>query len=381
MITDVAPLITDEALRAIIQDHGTPFYVYSKRILRSTITELRAAFPRDGVRLLFATMANDLPEFLQEMARCGVGGCVNSMRHLHMALKSGMPTENLQFTSSGISLPDMRQLHQLGVAVNLDSLGQLDQWTGIASGQVAGMRINTASLAPGVPAPDRLGIEASRLPEALELAHERGGRINGLHIYVGTNFSDPEAMLVPLRAFFNLAREVPGLDYVNIGGGVGVDHAGTTTPFDLERFGKGVCEQLDLLRTWLRKDIRLIFEPGRRIAATSAVFGARVTDVKLLNGQRYIATDASIAVFPRPFHHPESPHRTRVAFRNTESSLERSVVVGRTTFSRDILAVVALPIDTQIGDVLLFENAGAYCDSMRMRFLGQEAPSNVFVEQ
>lgn len=380
MRTDAPPLIPDEALQAIIQGHGTPFYAYSKRKLRRTIEELRAALPREGVTLLFATMANDLPEFLSEVARCRVGGCVNSIRHLRMALACGMTPADVQFTSSGISLPDMQELRTLGITVNLDSLGQLEQWTGLGPGQKAGMRINTASLAPAVPVPDRLGIEAAQLPDALRTAHAHQGRIDGLHIYVGTNFSDPEAMLVPLRAFFRLAQEVPDLAYVNIGGGIGVDHAGSTEPFDLERFGRGVCELLDGLRAHHRREIRLIFEPGRRIAATSAVFGARVTDIKRLNGHRYIATDASIAVFPRPFHHPESPHRTQLAFRGAAGTLEPSFVVGRTTFSRDILAVTALPADTRVGDVLLFENAGAYCDSMRMRFLGQEAPPNVFVE-
>jgi diaminopimelate decarboxylase len=47
--------------------------------------------------------------------------------------------------------------------------------------------------------------------------------LNGVHIYVGTNYKTHLEMLPPLEAFFELAATVPDLEYVNIGGGIGVN--------------------------------------------------------------------------------------------------------------------------------------------------------------
>jgi diaminopimelate decarboxylase len=90
-----------------------------------------------------------------------------------------------------------------------------------------------------------------------------------------------------------------------------------------------------------------------------------------------------VAVFPRPLHHPDSPHKVRLLL-GADGNLgdqDDAVVVGRTTFSRDILAVCRLPRNAEVGDILVFEDAGAYCWSMASRFLGQPEPATVCLGQ
>jgi diaminopimelate decarboxylase len=58
----------------------------------------------------------------------------------------------------------------------------------------------------------------------------------------------------------------------------------------------------------------------------------------------------------------------------------KTLVVGRTTFSRDILGTALLSPDLRIGDLLALDDAGAYSQSMASRFLGQPEPYSVFVE-
>jgi diaminopimelate decarboxylase len=54
--------------------------------------------------------------------------------------------------------------------------------------------------------------------------------------------------------------------------------------------------------------------------------------------------------------------------------------VGKTTYSRDILARCRLPNDICVGDLLVFEDAGAYCSSMTSRFLGQVEPAVIIID-
>jgi diaminopimelate decarboxylase len=51
-----------------------------------------------------------------------------------------------------------------------------------------------------------------------------------------------------------------------------------------------------------------------------------------------------------------------------------ATIAGRTTFSRDIFGTYQLPAALPVGTLLAFEDAGAYCESMMSRFLGQPEP-------
>src|SRR5207247_4086667 len=120
----------------------------------------------------------------------------------------------------------------------------------------------------------------------------------------------------------------------------------------------------DRLRSRLGS-LDIIVEPGRYFVADSAVFLTRVTDRKRLAGKDIAAVDGSISVFPRPFHHPDTPHQIRrLVGPGTNGHRRRKVlVVGRTTFSRDILGVSLLPSNLRTGDVVAISDAGAYSAS------------------
>ncbi|HWR33597.1 MAG TPA: hypothetical protein VN451_08730, partial [Chitinophagaceae bacterium] len=135
--------VSYRTLTELLQVYKTPFYFYSKGAIKRTIDELRSAFPIENFQLLFATMANDNPEFLRVIAANDVGACVNSIKHLNLTIDNGIKLGRIQFTSTGISGEDMIELLRKGVAVNFDSLQQLERWFQLQQGGYAGVRINT----------------------------------------------------------------------------------------------------------------------------------------------------------------------------------------------------------------------------------------------
>lgn len=56
-----------------------------------------------------------------------------------------------------------------------------------------------------------------------------------------------------------------------------------------------------------------------------------------------------------------------------------SKVSGCSTYSKDYLSHEASLPESEIGDYLVFENAGAYCASMYTTFLGFEKPKEIFI--
>lgn len=385
-MTDTAPRqrtrsLRDEDISELARSHGTPLYLYDLSRLRRRIDALREALEGAHATLYFATMANDRIPILKLMAEHGLGACVNSVPHLALAADCGFAAERIQFTSTGVPEDDMRLLQTRGIRCNLDSLPQLSAWCGIGAAE-AGIRINAASIGRGLPR-DRIGIEAKHLDLAEAMAAERGATLTGLHIYVGTNFQCPGEMLPTLEGFFDIAATVKRLLYVNIGGGIGVNYRHDGPEFDIFEFGRGVRQLADRLRQRLGREIEVIVEPGRGLAASCGTFITAVTDVKDLGERRYAAVDASIAMFPRPFHHPESPHRIRKLGGMSNVAGEESgelLIVGRTTFSRDILgSMPGAPLKR--GDLLALEDAGAYSQSMTSRFLGQRESEVAFIDE
>jgi diaminopimelate decarboxylase len=354
---------------------GTPLFYYSLRTLREQIARLRASMSGYPVQLLFATMANDRPEILRTISGEGVGACVNSIPHLERALVHGFPVDRIQFTSCGLPLSDMAHLQSLGIPANLDSPLQIRAWCGLKRGAVAGARINAASLAGSPAPPDRIGMDLSDFEEACEIARSLGGRVNGVHVYAGTNFQSSREMLPIVSGMFDLACRFPDIDYVNLGGGVGVDYSHAAQPFDYETYGKEICSLAHRAAQQRGRPISVLFEPGRSVVASSGLFITRVTDVKTLRDTRFVVVDASVSVFPRPYHQPGAYHRARVLDAPDAPSTRPATVVGRTTFSRDILGSYSFPEDVAVGALVGFEDAGAYCESMISRFLGQRDPA------
>jgi diaminopimelate decarboxylase len=365
----------------LLNKYTTPFYFYRRKVLEETIVEMKNAFSFPGFQLLFATMANDNNDFIRMIVSNEVGACVNSINHLNLVLDCGLSPHKIQFTSSGLREEDMDLLYAKGITVNFDSLNQVEKWLKKSEGRRAGLRINTGSLTDKLQLVDRLGISKKEVLDVMKIAEKYKGIIDGLHIYVGTNFRSHTDMLPALIEFFELASIVPTLDYVNIGGGIGVDYLHEGHHFDIREYGEIIRTLNAQLESKLGKNIRVIFEPGRRLAASSGVFVTRITDIKILNDIRYVVVDASVSIFPRPFQHPDSPHQVIVPFKNNAQEYADAVVVGRTTFSRDIMSKMPLIRNLHIGDIILFDQAGAYCDSMRSKFLGQNEPLNIFVDE
>jgi diaminopimelate decarboxylase len=263
------------------------------------------------------------------------------------------------------------------VEVNLDSLGQLAAWFR-CGGTSAGIRVNAATLGGGLRR-DRIVIDATDVPRAVSVALASGGRLTGLHVYLGTNFARSDAMMPSLERLFETASGVASLDYVNLGGGIGVDYQHLGERFDLDALGAAVARCAARLRHTTGRDIDVIVEPGRGLVAECGTFITAVTDVKTRNGERYAAVDGSIAIFPRPLHHPETPHRVRL-LRGGQKPLHPTTLVGRTTFSKDIIEHAALQDDLAVGDLLAVEDAGAYSQSMASRFLGQREPAVCYLD-
>lgn len=140
------------------------------------------------------------------------------------------------------------------------------------------------------------------------------------------------------------------ISHVNIGGGMPSTYANTN-----EKVFKSIFKKLKELKKWLnKKEIKMITEPGRYIAAPSATLQAKIT----LIYNNTIILDTS--VYQSDMDALIVPVKLKVKEEVTKQKGKAYHVKGRTPCSMDLFRYKVYLENPKKGDFLHFENAGAY---------------------
>lgn len=371
----------------------TPAYIYDLDAVRDRARELEAAF--DGVAHLvaYAVKANTAGSILRTLAREGIGADVVSAAELGVALGAEIPADRI--VMSGVAKTDAeidRAIQAQIFAIQAESVEELAR---IA--QRARAASKTARVALRVnPAVDidshahiRTGHDAAKFGIAVADIGTAFGLIDaqpalrcvGLSTHVGSMLASPEpytraaarvAELARARLAQGRAQREGGLEYVNFGGGIGID------------YGKAPCEPpasfvraaVATLRDNGLSQLKLVMEPGRALVAPFGVLVARVVQQKLSGPHRWLMIDAGMNDLLRPAlygaHHRIEP----VEFEPTEPTYR---VVGPVCESSDDFGLH--PIGAEVPALVVIRDAGAYGFVMASEYNGRAIPSEVFVSE
>lgn len=380
-------MFESDILRKIAGEYGTPVYVYSEEKILENI-DLFRKIPYPKLKIYFASMANNNIEILKILRQNGTGILAPSLKLLCMAKKAGF-REDITFAGTNLDREDMKHIVGNNVIFNADSPSQLELYCS-EGGKRAGLRINydcDDSLSRDLQFLGEYGRLAMRerdIPQALKIAEEYGVTIDGVHASFGTNIKDVEIFLQAVDLFFQFIRKVihpriPGLKYIDLGGGVGAKETGDKS-FNYGKLGEGLTRLITGLNRDLNKEFELAIEPGRALLGDAAVFLTKVTDIKQRHQKNLVGTDGSITIFPLPILSKDKCHEVTVLGREEETLSDTvSDICGKTAYARDYLArdIYLPPVET--GDILVLPNAGSYCYGMMNEFLGMLKPPEVLI--
>jgi diaminopimelate decarboxylase len=349
---------------------STPYFCYDLDQITENITAYKK-ITQNGVRILYATMANARMEIIESVKDAGIGVFVNSISHLETALEVGIKPADIVFAGSGHTGGLLQFLAALGVNYHADSSSQLERYMVFSPIGSIGLRVNVGSLLEepeSDPAP-RLGMLVDDIRQSIEIY---GDRISTLHVYVGTNLLNSDIHCRCLESLVDLAEQLSVITDIDLGGGFAF------APGDSHDHGMWS----EVLQKWEsisngKKDIQLTIEPGRSIVRTGGEFFVMVTDIKKRFNEIFATVDSSGTWFPRKIVHGLDEDIVSVINKTSSvDGLKTTHICGSTTFSMDFLSISKLP-DLEIGDIICFSAAGAYNESMHMDFLGIPAPAVV----
>lgn len=356
----------------LAREHGTPLYVYDPQRLAANVGQLQTAFGRAGVRhrLHYALKANRHHAYLSRLRALGtVGIDACSPQEVSLALGAGWKPEEISYTGTNLSERDLDVILAQPVILNLDSLSAIRRVGRRAPGRAIGLRINpqvgtgySAQLTYAGEKPTKFGIYPDRFAEALDLARQFGLEVRGLHFHIGSGWlrSGLETFLEALRRGADLARRVPGIEYFNVGGGLGIPLQQSDQGVDLDAYVQVIARHLGPL------GVTVLVEPGDFLAKDAAILLVEVVTVEDKGGVRFVGVDCGFNAFglPAMYHYHQEIALCRAA--DTLPTMT-CTVAGHINEAGDLFAEGCWLPEVCEGDVLAFLSAGGYAASMASR--------------
>lgn len=367
---------TSDRAAILVERFGSPLYVYDAERVRTAYHAFAAAFPYAPVDFHYAIVCNKNRHLVRLLQGLGAGIHANTPGDAHAALTAGVPAHRIVYSGTNLDAADLSFLLERGIRLNLDSIDQLRDFAERCPGGAVGLRL----LVDELRRPNRIGVDPSEIPEALEIARAAGIRLVGLHMYAGTNNLSLARLLTCFDRLLAAAESLPDLEEVDIGGGFGVPYRPELPPLDLPALGREVASRLEAFSARRGRRIRLVVEPGRVLVAESGTLLVKVISVKERGGRRYIGVDSTVGnVVVQSVYYPH--HRIEaVAPRGAPLEVPTDVC-GNTTHSRDFLARdCQLPL-LMPGDILALRDVGAYGYAMSSHFLNRPRPAEVVLDQ
>jgi len=383
----------------LAEDRETPFFVFSERRLRANVEAVVGSFRRlhPPTEVFYASKACSNLWFLRVARDAGANVEVNAGGELDKALAAGFEPRQIVFNGVAKTRDEIGRAIACGVrAFMVDSLHELGRIGEVAAGMGAvapvapRIDVHVPTLThPGLETAHggKAGIDRDDAAAAFRLA---AGHPNlepaGMHLHIGSQITSVEPYRQAIAAALDLVGEVEAaagikLQFLNAGGGFAVPY----------REAPVVCHPSDYFCSLLtaadyaeavggalatrRPDLALFLEPGRSIAATTAVLVARVENEKTkgrrdgagrrIGDERWVTVDAG---FNTLLEHTNYAwyYRTVVASRAGEETDADFRLAGPLCDGGDVFAGDAdspyrrFPAATTVGDVVAFLDAGAY---------------------
>ncbi|MDO8662273.1 MAG: diaminopimelate decarboxylase [Candidatus Omnitrophota bacterium] len=375
----------------LAEKFGTPLYVYSYDTLVGHFLKLKEAFKSIKPLICYSVKANSNLAILRALVNQGAGLDIVSGGELFRARRAGCPANRIVYASVGKTDYEIKEAIKSGIFFfNVESFPELKNIQHIA--RRLKRRVNVAlRINPDVEPKTHKYITTGKLTNKFGIDFQSAKRIillargfshvkiSGLHIHIGSQITTPEPFVAAItriiRFILVLKKEGIALEYLNIGGGLGIIYD-RETPQTAARFAARI---LPLLK---KSGLKIIMEPGRFIAGNAGILVTKVLYVKNTPKKKFIIVDAGMNDLIRPalydaYHNIVPLQRTE----NRKQEAEKADIVGPICESGDFLAKERIVPNLEEGDYLAVMGAGAYGFSMASNYNSRRRPQEVLVNK
>ncbi len=377
--------LTHEQLLELVKKYPTPFYLYDEQGIRDNMHYFKNAFSIfPEFREYFAVKALPNPYILKILKSEGVGGDCSSLPELILCDKAGISGKGVMFTSNETPAEEYVYAYEHGDIINLDDITHIEFLKKALGGKLPDticFRYNPGPLKEGgnaiigKPEEAKYGLTYEQMIEAYKICKAEGVKHFGLHTMVASNELNPDFFVDTAHLVFDLVLDIQkkdgvNIEFVDLGGGVGIPYRPGQKKVDLEYVAREIRKLYDSMIVPAGLDpLAICFECGRPITGPYGWLVTKAIHEKHIY-REYIGCDASMADLMRPGMYG-AYHEVTVSGKENAPKDHVYDVVGSLCENCDKFAVQRELPKIDIGDLIIIHDAGAHGRSMGFNYNGK----------
>ena len=380
--------VEDLPVKQLSEEFGTPLYIYSRATLERHWHAFDSALGKHPHLICYAVKANSNIGILNVMAKLGSGFDIVSQGELERVLEAGGEASKVVFSGVAKSRAEIMRALEVGIrCFNVESIAELHHINQIAGemGKIApiSLRVNPdvdAHTHPYISTglkENKFGVSVDEAREVYKLAATLPHvKITGMDCHIGSQLTELQPFLDAtdrlIRLIEQLKEDGITLKHLDLGGGLGVTYTDETPPHPSDY----AAALLNKLKNY--KDLEIILEPGRAIAANAGILVAKVQYLKSNESRNFAITDTGMNDMIRPALYE--------AYMNI---IEIDLTLGREKAIYDVVGPVCETSDflgkqrklaIAEGDYIAQRSAGAYGASMSSNYNSRPRTAEVLVD-
>ncbi|HIQ16129.1 MAG TPA: diaminopimelate decarboxylase [Leucothrix sp.] len=375
------------SLTTIANEYGTPCYVYSRATLERHWNAFNDAFGDQPHLICYSVKANSNIAILNLLARLGSGFDIVSVGELERVLKAGGDPKKVVFSGVGKRVDEMQRALEVGIrCFNIESVSELERLNAVAGrmNKVANISIRVnpdvdAKTHPYISTglkENKFGIDINYVKNVyLHAVALHNINITGIDCHIGSQLTEVAPFIEALDRLIALADELKehdiNIQHIDLGGGLGVRYNDEEPPLPSD-----FTEQL--FTNEKLKAYEIVIEPGRAIAANTAVLLTRVEYLKHTDEKNFAIVDAAMNDLIRPALYQAWQEIIPVD-EIQRSDVENYDIVGPICESSDFLGKDR-ELSLEQGDLLAVRSAGAYGFTMASNYNTRPRVAEVLID-
>lgn len=366
----------------------TPCYVYSAATLAQNFRAFDSAMADVPHLVCFAVKANGNLSVLKLLAGLGAGADVVSGGELFKAMKAGIPASKIVYSGVGKTREEIRYALKAGILMfNVESEPELRiiraEAKRLGKRAAISIRVNP-DVDPQTHPYISTGLKKNKFGLSVETALNLFKQastwpemeIKGIDCHIGSQLTSLQPFLDAMDRILSMVHRLKEngitLQYIDVGGGLGIRYKDETPPTPQE-YGTAVCEKL------ASTGLTVIIEPGRAVCGNAGGLLTKVIHVKDTGEKRFYIVDAAMNDLVRPSLY-QAYHEILPLKQPKTARLLTADVVGPICESGDFLAKDRDLPRLKSGDFLLVKSAGAYGFTMSSNYNARPRAAEVMIE-
>ena len=358
--------IDDKLKKNISNIKKEAYYYYDMDKLNSNILLLKSLQNIDSIH--YAVKANHNINILKYISNYLDFECV-SLEEIKKV--RSISNNHISFTPNFCKISDYIDAYSYNnIDIVIDNIDIILKYGNIFEGKKLGLRIDfnmghghhMKVITQGNDS--KFGITINDFIKNISIFERHNITINGLHTHMGSGVVEDKFWIDLMDKMIELIDNnidiFKNLEYINIGGGFGIQKE-----INFERFDRNLKIRKSILQNMFERDIPFRIEPGRFIVGNIGYLVGKVTQIKTKGNTKFIGCNIGMNDNMRPALY-DSVHEIEFITQKF-NSIEKEIinVVGPICESGDIFVKNMLTTqDIRYNDIIVIKNCGAYVESM-----------------